>query len=145
MDDLLAIRRAILTALADDAAITALVPAARIYPQAAPVPAPAWPFIIYGAPTGVPIRAACVRGTEVTVAIHSFALPRKEGAQTVETAEDYASRIGRAVVLALDGKRIDLERGYVSLLFTGSQLLIDGGEKDAFHHIANLRARAITS
>lgn len=146
MDDLLAARRAILMTAKADADLTVLVPAARIYPQASPVPTPTWPFIIYGSPSGLPIRAACVNGTEVTVALHSFAKARMVGTSMVETAEDYASRIGAAVVRALDGKRPALPSGgYLTILFTGSQLLIDGGETDAFHHVANFRCRAITS
>ena len=145
MDDLIAIRRAILTTLKSDATLIELVPADRIYSQAAPSPAPTWPFVIYGAPTSVPIRATCVQGTDLSVALHSFARPRKEGALVVETAEDHAARIGRAIVMALDRRRPRLERGYVSLMFTGSRLLVDRDEKDAFHHICNLRARAITS
>lgn len=150
MDDLLAARRAILTAAKADAALEALVPAARIYPQASPVPSPTWPFIIYGSPTGLPIRASCVNGTEITVALHSFAkarrkIPTDPNSAIVETAEDCAARIGAAVAKALDGKRPLLASGYLSILFTGSQLLIDGGEADAFHHVANFRCRAITS
>lgn len=145
MDDLLAARRAILTTAKADTALTTLVPAARIYPQASPVPSPTWPFIIYGAPTGLPIRAACVNGTEITVALHSFAKARMQGSAMVETAEDHAARIGAAVAKALDGKRPALATGYLAIRFTGSQLLIDGGEADAFHHVANFRCRAITS
>lgn len=146
MDDLLATRRAILTTLKADAALTALVPAARIYPQVSPVSSPVWPFIIYGSPSGLPIRAACVNGTEVTVALHTFTHAREVNGAVVETAEDYAARIGAAVAKALDGKRPALTSGgYLAILFTGSQLLIDGGEADAFHHVANFRARAITS
>lgn len=146
MDALLPARRAILAALKADAALTALVPAARIYPQVSPVPSPVWPFIIYGSPSGLPIRAACVNGTEITVAIHSFAKVRMQGAAIVETAEDHAARIGAAVVAALDGKRPALPGGgYLSILSRSTQLLIDGGEADAFHHVANFRCRAITS
>jgi hypothetical protein len=151
MDDLLAARHAILTAAKADVALTALVPAARIYTQASPVSSPVWPFIIYGSPSGLPIRAACVNGTEVTVALHSFAHPRRQNpgdpkSAVLEPAEDYAARIGAAVVAALDGKRPTLPSGgYLAIRFTGSQLLIDGGEKDAFHHVANFRCRAITS
>lgn len=146
MDALLPSRRAILTTMKADAALTVLVPATRIYPQASPDPTPTWPFIIYGSPSGLPIRAACVNGTQITVAIHSFAKVRMQGAAVVETAEDHASRIGAAVIAALDGKRPALPGGgYLSILSTGSQLLIDGGEADAFHHVANFRCRAITS
>jgi len=146
MDVLLPVRRAMLTTLAADAALTAIVPSERIYPQAATSPSPVWPFVIYGSPSGIPIRAACVDGLEVTVAIHSFAKPRMSGQSMLETAEDYAARIGASVVKALDGKRPALETGgYLRILHIGSQLLIDGGEASAFHHVANFRCRAITS
>jgi len=146
MDDLLATRRAILITAKADAALTALVPATRIYPQVSPVSSPVWPFIIYGSPSGLPIRAACVNGTEVTVALHTFAHAREVNGAVVETAEDYAARIGAVVAKTLDGKRPALPGGgYLSVLFTGSHLLIDGGETDAFHHVANFRCRAITS
>jgi hypothetical protein len=150
MDDLLATRRAILETLKDDDALTAIVPASRIYTQAAHGSTD-WPFVIYGSPAGLPIRASCINGTEVTVALHTFARNRTQNpsdpmSPVLEYGEDYAARIGAAVVRALDGKRPALPSGgYLSILFTGSQLLIDGGETDAFHHIANFRCRAITS
>jgi len=144
-DALLPARRAILATLKADLAVTELVPASSIYPQVA-APSPTWPFIIYGSPSGLPIRSACVDGTEVTVAIHSFARARMVGSQMMETAEDHAARIGAAVARALDGKRPELPGGgYLRISYRGSQLLIDGAEADAFHHIVNFRCRAITS
>lgn len=146
MDALLPVRRAILATAKQDAALIALVPADRIFSQAAAAPSPVWPFVLYGSPVGVPIRQSCVDGLEVTVALHSFAKRREQAGSVVETAEDYAQRIGAAVVKALDGKRPTLSAGgYARIVYTGSQLLIDGGEEDAFHHIANFRVRAITS
>ncbi len=145
MDVLLPIRRAMLETAKANADLTTLLPAARIFSQAASQPTPAWPFVIYGSPTGVPIRAACVDGLEVTVAMHSFAKARQEGGAVVETAEDHASRIGAAVVAALNGRRPALPSGgYIRILHTGSQLLIDGAEVDAFHHVATFRVRGIT-
>jgi hypothetical protein len=129
-----------------DAGLTALVPAERIYTQVVASPAPAWPFVRYGAPTGVPIRQACVDGLEVSVAMHTFAKAREQSGAIVETAEDFAQRIGAAVVRALDGKRPALPGGgYARILFANSLLLMDGAEEDAFHHVANFRVRAITS
>jgi hypothetical protein len=144
-DVLLPVRKALLTAMKQSPGITDLVPAIRIYPQAAPVPVPAWPFIQYGAPTSIPLRAACVKGGDVTVAVHSFAKPRVQGTQVVETAEDYAARIGAAVTTALDGRKLEVPGGRLAVLFTNSQLLIDGGETTAFHHVANFRVRAFLS
>lgn len=144
MDVLLPARKVILTALKANAGVLALVPKASIYPQVAAA-VPDWPFILYGSPSGVPIRSSCVDGLEITVAVHSFAKQRMQGSQTVETAEDHACRIGAAVVACLDGSRLALPAGYLRILHTSSQLLIDGGEADAFHHVANFRCRAITS
>lgn len=145
MDALLPIRRAMLATAKANAALNVLVPAARIFSQVASQPNPTWPFVIYGSPTGFPIRAACVDGLEVTVAMHSFAKAREVAGSVVETAEDHALRIGAAVVAALDGRRPALPGGgYLRILFTRSQLLIDGAEADAFHHVANFRVRAIT-
>lgn len=146
MDALLPVRRAMLATARQDDTLTALVPAQRIYAQVVASPTPVWPFIRYGSPSGTPIRMSCVDGLEVSVALHSFAKPRMEADAIVETAEDYAQRIGAAVVRALDGKRPALPGGgYARILFASSQLLMDGAEEDAFHHVANFRVRAITS
>lgn len=140
-DTTLPVRRAILTLLKADADLTALVDADSIYPQFAGKPE--WPFVLYGAPAAVPVRAACVDGAEITVAVHGFANARLDGPVKVETAEDHASRIGAAIARALDGKRPDLAPGYASVRWTGSQLLTDGD--DAFHTVQNFRVRCITS
>lgn len=141
-DSTLPVRRAILTLLKDDASLTALVPVGNVYPQAAREPA--WPFLLCGAPSSTSIRATCVDGAEITVAIHGFVRERIVGGATVETAEDHASRIGAAIAKALDGKRPTLPSGYAIIRWTGSQLLIDSGEADAFHTVQNFRVRCIT-
>jgi hypothetical protein len=48
--------------------------------------------------------------------------------QIVETAEDYAGRIGSALAAALDGKVITLTNGRARIRWTGSQLLMDPDE-----------------
>ncbi|RSV15681.1 DUF3168 domain-containing protein [Sphingomonas sp. ABOLF] len=145
-DVLLPVRKALLAALKESADLVALVPAKRIYPQAATDALPLWPFITYGAPTNVPLRGACMRGGTVTVAVHSYAKPIYPDGDArkppTKLAEDLAGEIGAAVISALDGRKLDVTGGRLAVLFTNSQLLSDGGEKDAFHHIANFRVRA---
>lgn len=142
-DATLPARRAGLTALKGNAAVTALVPATSIHPQAPPAP-PSWPFIKAGAPSGVPIRAACVDGNEIGVSYHGFAKPRYDGSAIVESAEDHASRIGAAMAKALDKQSLELDGGgRARFIWTGSQLLQDGDEADAFHTVQNFRVRCL--
>jgi hypothetical protein len=140
----LAIRRAALAELKGNAALIALVPAASIYPQTTP-PNVGWPFVKMGSPSGLPIRAACVDGNEGIFAVHGFAKPRLNGSgQVVETAEDHTARIGAAIADALDRKALALTGGYrARLLWTGSQLLQDGAEADAYHTVQNFGVRVI--
>jgi hypothetical protein len=144
IDSTLEARRAVLTLMKADTDLLALVAKASIYPQTT-APAPAWPFIRCGAPLVVPVRAACVDGASLTMAIHGFAGPRKSGASVVETAEDHASRIGTTIAKALDGKRVTITRGTLAVSWQGSQLLADPDEADAFHTVQNFRIRCITA
>lgn len=144
IDSTLAVRRALMTAMKADTALTALVPAARIYPQV-PDKTPTWPFVRYGSPTSVPLRASCLDGAEHTIAIHAFAKQRKQGQSAVETAEDHAARIGAAIARALDARTLTVDGGKLKVNWRGSQLLIDGDERDAFHAVVNFRVRAMTA
>jgi hypothetical protein len=141
-DSTLAVRRGILTLLKANAEVIAIVPAAQVYTQV--IENPGWPFIRYGAPSALPIRATCLDGVEISVAIHGFARSRKQGGAVVETAEDHAARLGAAIARALDGRRIDLPDGYGRLTWQGGQLLVDGAEATAFHTVQNLRVRCVT-
>ena len=139
-DFLIPVRRAALAELKADAALLALVPAAQIHPQSTPAK-PVWPFVRYGAPSSSPREAACLNGAEMPIAVHSFAKPRVTGQQTVETAEDHAGRIGAAVVTALHRKTLTITGGTARIRWTGSQLMHDGDEADAYHHIATFAVR----
>jgi hypothetical protein len=132
----------VLQRLKADAALTALVPAASIYPQAVPGE-PLWPFIKLG-PTGtLRLRAACVNGGLVTVDIHAFARARVSGGATVETAEDHASRIGAAIEAALSDRHLTLEGGADAHIELGDIRLLQDSEPDAFHWFAQLNARVL--
>lgn len=139
----LPVRRAMLTALKADAALTGIVAAASIHPQA-PAARPQWPFVKMGSPSGIPVRAACVDGNEITLAVHGFSKGRWDSDVLQETAEDHAARIGAAIADALGGKSLALDDGgNARVRWTGQQLLIDGDEAGAFHTVQNFRVRCI--
>jgi len=77
------------------------------------------------------------------VAVHAFAKSRTDNGATVETAEDFASRIGALIAKTLDRRKADAPGGRLTFAWRGSQLLIDGD--DAFHSVQNFRIRAITN
>jgi hypothetical protein len=144
IDSTVEVRRAILRHLATVSDITKIVPASRHYPMTATDPQ--WPFILYGSATPLPLRATCLDGVEITVAVHGFAKARLNSAGAkIETGEDHAGRLGAALAKALDRARLPLPRGHSKIQWTGSQLLIDGAEADAFHCVVNLRIRCITN
>jgi hypothetical protein len=135
-------RRAALSILKSNAALTAIVPAARIYSQRVPA-MPTWPFIKQGPTQSLPVRASCTRGAIVSFSIHAFAKPRMNGAVEIETAEDYASRIGGAIEAALDSNRADFPGGTIRFRLNEMQLLQDAGEAGSFHYFAVVSARVI--
>jgi hypothetical protein len=134
-DSTLYIRAAVLTALKAAAGVIALVPGARIYPQQRPAD-PDWPFIAYGSPIAVPFGAACLDGSAITVAIHCYAATTGEGEDTVP-GEDLATEINAAVAAALGDATLELEEApypaTAHVDWTGSQVMQDGAEADAFH------------
>jgi hypothetical protein len=132
-------RRALLTRAKATGALTALVPAPSIAPDAE-VP---WPKISIEAPRALPLRSACVRGASVAFDVHAFAGPREVAQQVVETGYDHASRIGAAIETAFADNRITLEDGAVCKIeFSDANLLRDG-EPDAWHWFGQLNCRVL--
>ncbi|MFN3474084.1 MAG: DUF3168 domain-containing protein [Blastomonas sp.] len=136
------LRRAVLAKLKGDAPLTALVPATSIYGQAVPSSRP-WPFIKLGPPLTLRLRQSCVDGGVITLDVHAFAYARKSGAQTVETAEDHASRIGEAIETALQDNRIDLGGGITARIRLSDMQLLQDDEPEAFHYLAQINARVL--
>lgn len=143
IDSTIAIKRGMVALAKGNSPLIALVPTKDIYGQTVKAEH-GWPFIRSGSPSAVPVRATCVDGGEWTVAMHVFAKDRMSGAKAVETAEDYAGRIGALLAAALDGQALTLPSGRARVLWTGSQLLMDPDEPGCFHSIQNFRVRAIT-
>lgn len=97
-------------------AVTALVPAGRIYPMQPPV-SPSYPFIRYGIPSIQPYEDSCGEGSMVRVPISGFAL-----------GEDQAQSIAAAIVATLDRAS-----GFYACDWVGTDIRPDGDEQDAWH------------
>ena len=138
------VRKAVLSTLKANAPLIALVPAPRIYGQTTPSNV-VWPFIRLGGPTTLPLRASCLSGAGfVTFDVHAFVKPRLDGGgNIVETAEDYASRIGGAIEAALDRAMLALEGGTANITLSEMRLLQDSDEADTYHYFAQANARVI--
>lgn len=137
------IKRGAIATLKGNAPLIALVPAARIYPMQRP-PEPVWPWVGWGATIGVPFVASCLDGSDITVAIHSFAETTGSGAQTIP-GEDAAADLNAAVEAALDGATIDLTEfgcpypATAHFTSAGNQVVQDGAGPDKFHGFVSFR------
>lgn len=145
-DSSLEVRAAALTIMKENAELTEMVAANAIYPGTL-WSSPNWPFIRWGTPTVIPVRAAAVDGIDGTGAVHVFAKARYEGDKIVETAEDHVARIAAAVAKALDKKTVALETEYPAnavFKWTGTQSMADADEAEAWHAIVSFRVRVIS-
>ena len=140
-DTTTAVRRVVLPRLKTDAELLALVPVASIHPQETPA-LPTFPFVRYGAPSLLPVRAIGMDGADVSFAVHAFSKGRVAGGKLVETAEDHAARIGAAIAKALDAAILTAGGvGQVKVRWRGSQLLQDPAEAGCFHSVQLFVAR----
>ncbi len=142
------VRRVVLAALKADLTLSTLIPDGQIYGQEIPIGADGkriarWPFVQVGSIFGVPIRATCIDGSQLEGAVHGYSKGFQLAGAAYETAEDHASRIGEAIAVALDGQRIPIAFGHVSIRWTGPRLIADAS--DAFHTIQGFRYRCITN
>jgi hypothetical protein len=144
IDSSIPIRRGVLALMKGNTPLVAIAPSDRIYPQTTPAK-PTFPFVRCGAPNLTPIRGACLNGAEATLAVHGFAKDRIVAGKRVETAEDYAGRLGSAIASSLDGGLIDIQGGSARIRWTGSQLIPDADEPGCFHTVQNFKVRALTA
>ncbi len=132
-DRSLAVRRAVLAALEDSPAVTAIVPPERLYAAAAPAD-PVWPFVRTGVAAPAPFRASGLDGMRVALSLHGFA----RGPQ-----EDAVAALGAAIAAALDGRVLPLDddpAAVAHLAWTGSRLARDDDEAGAFHVVVAMEA-----
>lgn len=126
----LALRKAVIVRLRATAALTALVPAARIFPERVPGENETWPFIRYGSTILSPQRFDGYEGGTHEITIHAFSDSHK-------TDEIYGIR--REIIAALDEADLTIEDDAraTNFIHTLSNLIPDGAEADAYHDIHN--------
>lgn len=123
----LALRRALLPLLSATPAVTDLIPAARLYPEEAPV-APAWPFARVGEMTASPFAPSGVNGASLAGTVHVFA--KGPGADDAIRA---AAAIGNALDLAVLDLSTDMgAAAKARIRVTGAPVIRDQAEQGAW-------------
>lgn len=138
------VRRAALIGMKADTGVTALIPAASLYPSTTPAN-PAWPFGRFDAPSSIPITMSCVEGATVSFIYHAFCKDRTQGGAVVETAEDYASRAGSAMKQALHNRRLPVAGTTARFAVRSVRVIRDADEQSAYHAILNVTARVLAA
>lgn len=133
VDFSLDVRKAVLAHLRLDAALTALVPSARIYGEQATESVPEWPFIRLGYPIAAPWEATRMDGSENRVTVHAFA----SGPGT-----DAAAAIAKRVVARMSSFEPaffqDVGRGWI-----GTTILPEGDEPEKLHAVIEFEVIAV--
>lgn len=139
-DDLLRpTERACIIALKADALLAAIVAKASIDPVEED---PEWPFVRLDGTQAILQGRGCTARSEVSFALHSFAKPRYVDGAKVETARDYAGRLNSAVVEAIHNHAFEVAGRRYRFVVRSSRLMQDGAERDAYHGIVSILARA---
>lgn len=134
------LRLAILAALKADAGVTALIPAARIYPSRTPANL-TWPFIRMGVTSELPFRPSGAYGSQTIIgAVHVFT----KSSTSQPDAERQANLAKKEIARVLDGLVVAITGGYANVRYDGGQTIQDAAEADAYHGIVNYEAVAIT-
>lgn len=130
----LPLRRAIITHLKTDPAITALV-GNRVYNE---TPANVvWPFVLYGNPISDAYEQSCAEGIEASLTIHVFA----KG-----PTSDAANEIGAAIVKSLTAGPVFDPAGSLradAFEWERTQTIRDTDEKSAYHAIVDFTVIAV--
>lgn len=125
-------RQTILAALKGATAVTARIPAARLYPAKTPT-TPVKPFGRYGTATSEPDRYSCWRGGDISGAYHVFA-----GVDTaIPDPEAWVGDTVDAIAEAIDA----IPDCYV----VRTQVLRDPEEADVFHGLIFWEMKALAS
>lgn len=133
----LSVRREVLTHLENDATVTALVPAGRIYGIQVPA-LPDWPFIRYGVPISNGFEATCWNGMTSTITIHAFT-------ETTETlaGEDAAMLVSQAVIESMSSFA-PTSVAVIDLQWSNGTILREETEADKFHAVIEFSITAVT-
>lgn len=139
LDPSLSVRGKIIAALKTDAALTAIVPAARIYPGKSPA-SPLFPFIRVPMLIGTVAELDDGSGSEHAGMIHCFT----KLSATVPDPEAQAATINRhivRIVSQIDDTPLD-DGESLGVHVTQTQVIEDGAEADAYHGVVSVRATA---
>lgn len=129
-DPTLALRQKITARLKADPDVLALVAEPQIYGERVKADK-AWPFIRYGVSDTLPLKGQCWDGATVDVAIHCFSKAQ---------FTDEAANINAAIAASLDNATLELGGRRAHIRWTGSTILPDPAEADAWHGIARFEA-----
>lgn len=122
-----ALRASLLARMKADAGLTALVPAARIYPSRTPATL-TWPFIKLGVINDLPKQMSGANGSQTAFGtVHVFT----KGID----AENQCMIIKRELARVLDSQsEID---DFLNILYDGGNVMQDGSDADAYHGVVN--------
>lgn len=121
---ILGLRRAIVTHLRADAAVTATAVGSRIYGERAPA-SPTWPFVRYG--------VSDAAGDSISVPLHVF---------SKDDFTDDVNAIAEAMGASLDEKVLTLGDGRKAYLAWQSVTVMgDAEEQSAWHAVVTVQAR----
>jgi len=123
-------RTSILSAIQADAAVTALIPASRLYPAKTPNN-PTKPFGRYGADSVLPVRASCWEGGDVSGSYHIWV----GVTASIPDPNTYAQNAMAAIADAIEG----IDRCYVDRTL----IIEDAEESDVWHGIVQFTFHAV--
>lgn len=130
------LKSAIIGHLKGNAALTALVPAERIYPMAVPAK-PAWPFIRYGSPITGGFEAQCWSGSASRVTLHAFA-----ETAAAYAGEDRALEIAAAIVEAMK-TFAPPTLGVVACEYQQTRYIMEDDEASRWHAIVEFNVTVV--
>lgn len=136
-DSSLHVRRAVISRLKADAAVSAIV-GDRVFAVASAEPT--WPFVRYGVAVALPRRASCLDGARLSLSLHAFA----KDSDDVDGL-DQVQELAAAIASALDGASVDLadapyDARLYDIAWLTTQTIEDSEEASAFHAIVQLEA-----
>lgn len=139
LDPSLSVRGKIIAALKADVTLTAMVPAARIYPGKSPA-SPTFPFIRVPMLIGTVAELDGGSGSDQSGVIHCFT----KLASSVPDPEAQAATINRHIVRIVSQiDDLDLGDGEsLGVQAIQTQVIEDSAEADAYHGLVSVRATA---
>lgn len=125
-------RTAIIAHLKADAAYTALIPKAQVYPHTVPA-SPTFPFSRFASMIASPFVASGLDSSGFRISLQAFSKGLYSGTVLMLPAEDHVINIGSAMKDSLDGKVLTLNTGdKLRLEWVQSTAMMDGDEAGAW-------------